>query len=112
MRPTRATAGATPDAAMACACARDGLGRSEPCRELDVERVEDGLPRPLDRARCYQQIGSRKCASGRRGARVGQTEHGEHPCPYYTNVLSWRLSLERQTSVTRGRISGRRLVFL
>jgi len=88
MRPTRATAGATPDAAMACACAWGGLGRSEPCRELDVERVEDGLPRPLDRARCYQQIDPRKCgvAACITGARLG--DDLEHPCLYYTDVLS------------------------
>ena len=62
----RATGNARADAATACACAWDGLGRSEPYRELDVERVEDGLPGPLDRARCYQQIDLRKCGGGYR----------------------------------------------
>jgi hypothetical protein len=88
------------------------VGAERAIRELDVERVEDGLPRPLDRARCYQQIDRRKCGGRCWLGRDNQTARGEHPCPYYTNVLSRRLSFEPQTSVTNGRMSGRRFVFL
>jgi hypothetical protein len=88
MPPRRATAGATPDAAMACAFALGGLGRSEPYRELDVERMEDGLPGPRDRARCYQQIDPRKCALAGCFAAAWSGVDLEHPCQYYTDVLS------------------------
>ena len=90
------------DAAMACACAWDGLGRSEPCRELDVERVEDGLPGPLDRARCYQQIGRRKCGDGCGSAgRLGDARRTSVPILHECVVVVTFVS-ERQTSVTSG----------
>ena len=70
------------------ACARVGLGRSEPWRELDVGRVEVGLPRPLGRGGCYQQIDRHKMSDGWRRPGIC----GEHPCPYYTHVV-WRRPL-------------------
>jgi hypothetical protein len=88
----RANAGAGQDVSIlrcADACAEAGLGRSEPSGELDVGRIEDGLPMPLDRVGCYQQIGPHKSAGARLIPRVVVAGEDEHPCLYYTNVL-WR----------------------
>jgi len=50
--------------------------------------VEDGLPMPLDRVGCYQQIGGYKSGTRLVVGRPAERRHLEHLCPYYTDVVS------------------------
>src|SRR5579863_1069047 len=107
----RANAGALQDAAMACACALDGLGRSEPFVNSMWNAWKTGYRGPWIGPDAIS-----KSATANAMADLG-SDGSAGSCTaniraYTTRMCCREDPIPGQTSVTSGRISGRRLVFL